>query len=62
MITFLDGLLYLLSVDADPYHWVQITFPGIPAVMLPIRQLNNDRILQHVQSLLQQILEHYPAH
>jgi hypothetical protein len=62
VLTFLDGLLYLLSVDSDPYTSVQITFPGIPAVMLPINRLGNEQILGRVQSLLQQILDHYPAH
>lgn len=62
VLTFLDGLLYLLSADTDPQSHVQITFPGVPTVMLPVRSLSNDRILQHVQSLLQQILDHYPMH
>jgi hypothetical protein len=49
---YMNSLFTLLSRDADPFEYFQISAPGFPCILLPIEELKKQRVRQAILDVL----------
>lgn len=59
MLLYLYRLFWLLAMDTDPFHSVQLFIPGYPTVLLPVSSIQAN--INHLMDLLGSTCIAWPA-
>ena len=59
MLLYLYRLFWLLAMDTDPFHSVQLFIPGYPTVLMPISAIQTN--INHLMDLLGSTCIAWPA-
>ena len=59
MLLYLYRLFWLLAMDTDPFHSVQMFIPGYPTVLMPVTAIQGN--INHLMDLLSSTCIAWPA-
>lgn len=59
MLHYVSRVLWLLGLDSDPFHSVQVMIPGYPTVLVPIARIQEQAVM--ILDLLVNTCWHWPA-
>lgn len=59
MLHYVSRILWLLGLDSDPFHSVQVMIPGYPTVLVPIARIQEQAMM--ILDLLVNTCWHWPA-
>jgi hypothetical protein len=59
MIHYVSRILWLLSMDSDPFFSVQVMIPGYPTVLIPVSRIQEQSVM--ILDLLLNTCWHWPA-
>lgn len=59
MLHYVSRILWLLGLDSDPFHSVQLMIPGYPMVLIPVARIQEQAVM--ILDLLVNTCWHWPA-